>query len=490
MSRSRIEGLLTAFPKLLSAEKSVHRQHTFLETDSVRYVYQPIDKLYIFLVTTKNSNILEDLETLRLFSRVIPEYCHSVEEKVILENCFELIFAFDEIVALGYRENVNLAQIRTFTDMDSHEERVYYQIKKNQEEEAKKLAKDKAKEFMKAKQEAMKRGGRGVSAQTISGYGPQSARLEPAAVSDVSMDYKPSKPVGSGKAMHLGRKAKDFDFFASQLKSEGQGTLSFIFRKRFSGQGTRSKRGEVPIRTLVHVQVEEKLNFVQKRDGGIQNFEVHGIVTLRISDDACSKIRIQMESRDSKGIQLFFQTHPNLDKKLFQTNGILSLKSLSKPFPVNSDISVLKWRFQSTEDTFLPFSINCWPSETSSGCEVSIEYTLENEDMELNNVQISIPLPPGTVPTVGDCDGEYRYDKSKNTIHWILLVIDKTSKQGSLDFTTSSGHPDSFFPVIVRFTSLQQFCDIKPISVTRIDDDAPLPFSEESVFVVDKYEVI
>ncbi len=41
-------------------------------------------------------------------------------------HAFELIFAFDEIVALGYRESVNLAQIRTFTDMDSHEEKVWF----------------------------------------------------------------------------------------------------------------------------------------------------------------------------------------------------------------------------------------------------------------------------------------------------------------------------------------------------------------------------
>lgn len=53
-----------------------------------------------------------------------------MDEKEILDNSFQLIFAFDEIVALGYRENVNLTQIRTFTDMDSHEERIYYQIKK------------------------------------------------------------------------------------------------------------------------------------------------------------------------------------------------------------------------------------------------------------------------------------------------------------------------------------------------------------------------
>lgn len=55
----------------------------------------------------------------------IPEYCKTVEEKEINDHAFELLFAFDEIVALGYRENVNLAQIRTFTDMESHEEKMF-----------------------------------------------------------------------------------------------------------------------------------------------------------------------------------------------------------------------------------------------------------------------------------------------------------------------------------------------------------------------------
>ena len=42
---------------------------------------------------------------------------------------FQLIFAFDEIIALGYRESVNLAQIKTFTEMDSHDEKLYQAVR-------------------------------------------------------------------------------------------------------------------------------------------------------------------------------------------------------------------------------------------------------------------------------------------------------------------------------------------------------------------------
>lgn len=154
MSKARIEGLLAAFPKLMSPGV---KQHTFVETESVRYVYQPMEKLYMLLITTKTSNILEDLETLRL-ARVIPEYSRSMDEADILENAFQIIFAFDEIVALGYRESVNLAQIRTFVEMDSHEEKVYQAVRQTQEREAKQKMREKAKELQRAKMEAQKRG--------------------------------------------------------------------------------------------------------------------------------------------------------------------------------------------------------------------------------------------------------------------------------------------------------------------------------------------
>ena len=67
MARIRIEGLLAAFPKLVGTGK----QHTFVETENVRYVYQPLEGLYLLLVTNKQRNILEDLDTLRLLSKLV-----------------------------------------------------------------------------------------------------------------------------------------------------------------------------------------------------------------------------------------------------------------------------------------------------------------------------------------------------------------------------------------------------------------------------------
>jgi hypothetical protein len=39
------------------------------------FSYQPLEDLYLLLITNKSSNIVEDLETLRLMARVVPEFC-------------------------------------------------------------------------------------------------------------------------------------------------------------------------------------------------------------------------------------------------------------------------------------------------------------------------------------------------------------------------------------------------------------------------------
>ena len=67
----------------------------------------------IVIIVNKTSNIVEDLETLRLFTKVLNEYCPGeVDEANVCKNAFELVFAFDEIIALGHKENVTLRDIQ------------------------------------------------------------------------------------------------------------------------------------------------------------------------------------------------------------------------------------------------------------------------------------------------------------------------------------------------------------------------------------------
>lgn len=486
MTRTRVEGLLAAFPKLMNTGK----QHTFVETESVRYVYQPLEKLYMVLVTTKNSNILEDLETLRLFSRVIPEYCRVLEESEISEHCFDLIFAFDEIVALGYRENVNLAQIRTFTEMDSHEEKVFRAVRETQEREAKAEMRRKAKELQQIRRDS-ERGKKGPGFGGFGNSGMSSSNTT--IITDTLIEPEKPKPnpvpvrsSGSSKALKLVGKGKEVDDFVDKLKSEGENV-------NLPGTGKRpsdaSKSLPAPVHTeSVHLRVEEKITLTCGRDGGLQNMEVIGMITLRVTDDKNGRIRLHVNNNDKRGVQL--QTHPNVDKKLFTSESVIGLKNPDKSFPLKSDVGVLKWRLQTTDESFIPLTINCWPSESGTGCDVNIEYELQDDSLELNDVVISIPVPSGVgAPVIGDLDGEYRHDSRRNILEWSLPVIDLKNKTGSLEFSIP-GQPNDFFPVNVSFVSKGSYCDLQVAKVSQVDGDSPVRFSSETSFLVDKYEIL
>ena len=142
MTRMRIENHLATFPKVMGADK----QHNTVETGEVRYVYQPVEALMLVLVTNKHSNIVEDLEMLRLFAKVLNEYCPGeVDEANVCKNAFEIIFAFDEVVALGHRENVTMRDIQVNMEMESHEEKLANMIRQSKEREAAEEAKRRAK---------------------------------------------------------------------------------------------------------------------------------------------------------------------------------------------------------------------------------------------------------------------------------------------------------------------------------------------------------
>lgn len=86
-------------------------------------MYQPIENLVVLVVTTKNSNIVEDLETLHTLAKsasfsyvsliVVPEYAGSIQEEAVVDHAFDIIFALDELITYGgMNEDIPLQQVR------------------------------------------------------------------------------------------------------------------------------------------------------------------------------------------------------------------------------------------------------------------------------------------------------------------------------------------------------------------------------------------
>ncbi|CAG4975125.1 unnamed protein product [Colias eurytheme] len=239
---------------------------------------------------------------------------------------------------------------------------------------------------------------------------------------------------------------------------------------------------------IIHLRFEERLNLVAGRDGDIQNFELSGLLTLRITNEQFGRIHVHLNNQDTRPLQL--QTHPNVDKEAFRSDGVIKLKQAQRPFPLNSDVGVLKWRLATAGDDRPPLSVNCWPSEgANGGCDVNIEYELEQDHLTLSDVNINIPMPSGNTSLVVH-QWEGSYTQKGRTLVWNIPLINKQQKTGTLEFTVSPAIPNDFFPLTVSWVSDTSLALLTTTKVVQADDGTPVDYSQEISFHPDKYEIV
>ncbi|PCH34288.1 hypothetical protein WOLCODRAFT_87391 [Wolfiporia cocos MD-104 SS10] len=524
MSRARIESLLASFPKLIPTGT----QHTSVETADVRYVYQPLEDLYILLITNKASNILQDIETLHLFARVVSDLCRSAELREILKNAMALLCAFDEIVSLGYRESVNLMQVRNVLEMESHEEKIQDIIARNKEAEAKEELKRRAKQLEMQRREQQRRAASGGSSGGgylgggVTGYAPVPQRFDtaPAPIRTVSPAPASARaPAFKGSGMKLGgkktRQAELLDALGGEaLLSEDMSTPGTpVPSGTPEPPALKNERGSLPVVNAesVHVVIRETLNVEMVRDGGLNSLELKGDMNLHITDPANARVKLALAPAANFGAELQFKQHPNVGKFVANRERVVALKDAARGFPVGQALAVLKWRYKGNDETYVPLSINCWPTPSNDGtCEVNIEYELENEGLTLHDVVISIPLPyvpptlrtcgvpltlthgnrDGSYPTVSLHSGEWALNPSSHSLDWSIPLINAEERSGSLEFAVGGDDPGAFFPVKVAFVSEGSIAGVHLASVSRVDGGEEVVFSEDASVHVESYTVV
>ncbi|KAF7308763.1 Copper P-type ATPase [Mycena kentingensis (nom. inval.)] len=523
MTRTRIESLLASFPKLLPPPSST--QHNLIETPDVRYVYQPLEDLYILLITNKASNILQDIDTLHLLARVVSDMCRSAAEAEVATRAFELLGAFDEVVSMGYREgSVGLVQVRNALEMESHEEKIQEIIAKNKEAEAKEELKRRAKQLELQRREQQRRTANnpGFGSQYgggITGYSPVPTQYNPPTppASSFNSSLSPSSaatraPAFKGAGMQLGSKktkqAELIDALGGDYVSSGIGLSSepptpSVAAPPAPAPPASKGRGNLPevAQESIHISITEQISCSLLRDGGLEkDIELKGDMNLLITDADNTRVAFTMLAVDADNVLasgLQFKQHPQVAKFDMKASNTkpkeIKLKDEAKTFPAKQSLGVLKWRYKGNDEGAIPISINCWPTPSNDGtCEVSIEYELENENVTLYDLEIFIPLPAGSYPTVSSNTGEWALEPNTHSLAWTTPVVssdDDSTRTGSLMFSVAGDDPETFFPVRVAFVGKGSLAGVG-IAEAKLPDGGDAVFSVDSVVSADGYYVV
>lgn len=466
MARSRIEGLLASFPKLADSGT----QHTTVEQDNVRYVYQPLDELYMVLITNRQSNILQDIDSLHLFAQVVSTICKSLDEREILRNAYELLSAFDELVTLGYRENLSVSQIKTFLEMESHEERIQEIISRNKELEATEERKRKAKQLEMQRKE-MQKAGRGASQvprqPSYPTYTPPSRPTAPDTYDSYEAEKnKTFKSAPKGKGMQLGKKSKTTDMFErvrGDLGAEAEDSTPLVPTAPAPAPAQAPSGRASLERDAIHVTVGETISAKISREGTLKSFNVKGDLQLRITDPSMTKVKLDLLANATNGAQ--FRTHPNVDKNLFNNSKIIQLRDTSRGFPANNSVGVLRWSATAGPDAadILPINFTVWVNKSSDeSFTITVEYELTGGD-ELRDVAVTIPYATSE-PAVSSFDA--MYEVSGDSLEWTIGPVDESNASGSFEFEAQADDEGEFFPMKVSFAKSKPFVDV----------DVSLPF--------------
>lgn len=469
--------------------------------------------MYLLLVTTKASNIVEDLGTLRLLAKVVPDVAGGLQESAINEHAFDLIFAFDEVItAGGYKEEATLSSIRTNLLMDSHEEKVHLALKQSKEDSAKDEMRRQAKNIKERQMQAMRQnfvsgqgmGGGGATGgmqgfggggdpnqgSMFQGFGgEQSNQYDQQSQAPAPVAPTPQAPKVVAKGMKLGGMGaagkKDSLMAAMAMEDNlmpaAKGGDAFGF-----GLGAAPPPAPAAPSTPLTLVLEEKISVGMNREGSIESCEVKGTLTLTANTDAGTAAVVAVNKAVISKIPGFsFATHPKVDKKLYDKDGVLTLKG-GKGFPTGRGVGILRWSYGS--DDAAPITVNCWPENEGNGTmNVNVEFELTRPDMVLTDVNILLPLGTSDPPAIESCDGDYKHDPMSGMMCWHFDQVDSNNSSGSLEFSIAGSNPDVFFPVQIVFKSEQLLCPIEIAGVTSSANGTSIPNIMHKSFTPESY---
>lgn len=404
------------------------------------------------------------------------------------------------ITAGGYREPINLQQIRTNMEMESHEEKLHNMIKISKMESAKDQASVAARAIKDKQKEQMRLGGSGgggmvgIGSNSRSEFGgggfdssahsagsssfadaaPASSPVSSSVqASSSSAGRGPRQPVKGMSLNPAGAKNKSVE---DALMREDK-LAPLISASKTSTSDAPATLSAAVAQQPITLSVVEKVSATLSREGMVELFEIKGSLTLTAADDEAALCSVQLKPASGRDSVFSFNTHPKVNKAAYEKTGLLQLKEANKGFPSARPVGILKWTHSGTSDDLVPLKINCWPEEESRGqMNVSIEYSMDVKGLELHDVRIVIPLGTNAAPTIVSVDGSHKHNSSTGELTWTIDLIDSSNTSGSLEFNVQQRNTDAFFPIAVNFASQKLYSGVEVVSVNAGGSGAPVVY--------------
>ena len=273
--------------------------------------------------------------------------------------------------------------------------------------------------------------------------------------------------------MQLGKKSKTTDMFErvrGDLGAQTEESASLISNAQPVAPVDKapSARASTSLdRESIHISIAENIKARLSREGSLKSFEVKGDLRLRIVDPSLTKLKLDLRASATHNSQ--FQTHPNVDKGLFNGARTVQLKDTSRGFPANQSVGVLRWTANIASDTtgVLPITFTVWVSKGSDeSYNIVLEYEL-NSGESLRDVVVIIPYVTSE-PAVSSFDAVY--EVSGDSLEWTIGSIDEKNTSGAFEFEAQAEDEGEFFPMSVRFTKSKPFIDVD-VSTTNLQEE-------------------
>lgn len=491
ISRIKIEGLHATFTRMVNTT-----QNSSFEAEGVRFVYRSYDDVYIVLITTLSSNIIEDTEILNSII-VCLQSKFQINSKSLTHGMFEALFIIDEFLQWGFEEKLQANVVKTNLLMRSKDEEIYLRQLEMKKEEAKRLAKEKAiqlkeekqlKEKIKMMEEMQNRlnfDSNDYSRQTkTNDYVPikQEIKEEKKPVKKPSAK-KPNTSV-QPKGLQLGKKKQSEQILETIKKEENLETEDEIMSQQQENQQQenvnqkpiqpkKKEEKKLMLSNVIVKELEVSTITVSVETNQIE-CSINGNISIAVAEGVEPILKLSPVEIPTK-----CQLHPTVDPKSFNEERIIKMKP-GKKFSINTPAVYCKWNYKSNEFK-LPIVFSCWPSENENGLALSLSYEVISD---INNVIVEIPKL-GNIQVNSIENGNLEEDE---TIQWIIgNVKEGDSASLEIDIIGSELDQSLLYPmnVIYEINTPLTGNDINEVTV----NDNSIEFEKE-ISIKSTYQII